>query len=265
MAHRKGNRGFFCTLNFNLDLECVQNVKDVPTVTDFCESHIELMTRARASRLSYLNNSPPQFSFILFLSPGTFFYVLFSCRLTLSTTTATFTTIHTYAFLSPGLFFRLHHPSHSLHNQTPSSTKRPSNTMSVFISSFNSDAPIKTYNIPGTATLKLKLPAYNKHRDGSWPTTDSQRAYIQHQRALYNNNLIRLYYAFQATMRQRIAELGGNASQAMAETSAEVQAQAQHLYYDRVWNKSNAGGKKLDSLLYRGRQAPDRISGGAWH
>lgn len=122
--------------------------------------------------------------------------------------------------------------------------------MSVTIfSPDNPSAPIRTINFPSTATLDPQLPAYNKHRDGDWPTTERQRAYVKQQRELYNANMVRLYHAFEDTMSMRLLQLDGDYRRVQRETSVEVQAQAHHLYYDRVWNKEHAPGAGNDFLL----------------
>lgn len=116
----------------------------------------------------------------------------------------------------------------------------------VIFSPGQPSAARKTIQIPDPAT-------YNKHIDGPEPATDDQRTYIKHQRAAYNTNLVRLYYAFEDIMRARLAELHGDADAVIAETCAGVQAQAQHLYYDRVWRKNPPMNAPDDYLthLYR--------------
>lgn len=121
--------------------------------------------------------------------------------------------------------------------------------MSVTISSpGNPSAPIKTYNLPDPAKPEPQLPPYNKHRDGDWPETDLQRAYVKDQRARYHNNLVRLFYTFEDIMCHRLLELDGDDARVQAETDTEVQAQANYLYYDRVWNKECPVGTGNDFM-----------------
>lgn len=87
------------------------------------------------------------------------------------------------------------------------------------------------------AAAMVEAPSYNKHRDGPWPSTDAQRAYVKTQTARYDENLIRLYQGWQVKMARRWAELGNDWEKAKAEAGPEVFQQANILFYDRIWIK----------------------------
>lgn len=61
----------------------------------------------------------------------------------------------------------------------------------------------------------------NKHRDGPWPYSDKQREYIKIQRAIYDQNPIRLYHGFQTKLQRRAKELD-DTDEVEAETGLEV-------------------------------------------
>ncbi|MCJ1428800.1 hypothetical protein MMC29_006711 [Sticta canariensis] len=105
----------------------------------------------------------------------------------------------------------------------------------------------RVYDLSGPAVINLKIvnvdvPVYNKHRDGAWPSTEEQRAYIKTQTARYDRNLIRLYQGWQAKMTRRCNELG-DMEKAKADAGPKVVRQANILYYDRIWRK--CGPRKM--------------------
>ena len=100
-----------------------------------------------------------------------------------------------------------------------------------------SGAPLTVYY--DLTQEKPEVPAaYNKHRDGPWPTTERQIEYIKVQRELYNKNLAQLYQGFQAKLVQRFEELGNDMAKVREEAGPQVMAQANCLYYTHIWRKT---------------------------
>lgn len=94
-----------------------------------------------------------------------------------------------------------------------------------------------TYDFPDERVLDYnKVFDYNKLRDGPCPHSDKQRAYIQTQRELYDQNLVRLYQGFEAKLERRASELG-SMDKALAEAGQLVVQLSSDLYYDHIWQK----------------------------
>lgn len=93
------------------------------------------------------------------------------------------------------------------------------------------------------------LEAYNKHRDGGWPTTDRQRQCIKLQKDLFAKNVLRLYRGFQIKFQQRLHALGGDKEKAKAEAGAEVMAQYEQIYWTQIWEKDFETPKREPTYL----------------